>query len=55
MFGMVLAGVIALFVTCYAYAYISVYTGLSDMLVTTLFYAVVYLTLRISLMYCLAL
>ena len=51
MFGMFLAALLALAITCYAYAYISVYTNLNDALATVLFYSVTYIIMRSFLLY----
>lgn len=46
-----LSALVALCATCYAYAYISVYTKAYDPLITVLFYSVVYIIVRVSLGY----
>ena len=51
MLGMLLAALLALVITCYAYAYISVYTNVNDALATVLFYSVTYIILRSFLLY----
>ena len=51
MFGMFLAALLALAITCYAYAYFSVYTNMNDALATMLFYAATYIILRSFLLY----
>ena len=53
MFGMVLAAIVAMAITTYAYAYLSICTKVNDRVATLLFYCVVYMGLRWLLSACL--
>jgi hypothetical protein len=51
MFSMILGALVALAITCYAYAYVGVYTRIYDPLATAVFYGLIYTIVRVCFSY----